>query len=60
MDKVYQKIESYLRKEFPGRKLFRYILLKNKGAEIYGFGKMQIKVVLPNETDLFYQLIKSK
>lgn len=59
MEKIYIKIEKYLRENFPSKKIFKYSKLNKRGTEIYGFGGMQIRVkILPN--DIFYQLLTLK
>jgi len=58
MNKTYEKIEKYLRKNFPGKQLQRYQKLIGK-TEIYGFNGLQIKVTTTNE-HIFYQLVTLK
>lgn len=58
MNKTYEKIENYLRKNFPGKRLTRYQKLIGK-TELYGFNGIQIKVSIKTN-DIFYQIITLK
>lgn len=53
---MYEKIESYLRENFPGKRLIRYIKLKDKKAEIWGKYGIKILVVEKGQ-EVFYQPI---
>lgn len=58
MSNIYEKIEEYLRKEFPGKRLIRVVNKEYmKNAEPYGFMGAEI-AVLQEGSMLFYQVIK--
>lgn len=59
MEKLYQKIEKYLIKEFPKRLLCRVNSFEmfNEEPDIYGLDSMKIEVIEENEK-LYYKLVK--
>lgn len=54
--KLDEKVKAYLRREFPGKVLNRYIKI-NVQHEIYGLDGMTIKVVHMGEKEIGYQLV---
>lgn len=58
MEKTYKKIEEYLKKNFPKRKIVRNDNL-NKGTDFWGFDSMII-MVLDNGSQAEYKLCKIK
>jgi hypothetical protein len=56
MDKIYKKVEEYLRKQFPKKKLIRYAKITDKNAELYGTMSLPIKIVEKNN-EVFYQVM---
>lgn len=59
MDKVYKKIENYLKGHFPNKALIKYKKITDKNAEVYGFNTIQILVV-ERPKEIFYQVIFNK
>lgn len=55
MEKVYKKIEAYLREVFPGVKIIKvdHLDLEEKGVELYGFNSFKI-LIKSTGTELFY------
>lgn len=59
---VIDMVETYLRKQFPGRRLVRFSKLNGK-CEIYGLNSVEIKVIevvepMTKRKELFYQIVK--
>lgn len=58
---IIDMVETYLRKQFPGRRLIRYTKLNGK-CEIYGLNRLEIKVIevvepMTKQKELFYQIV---
>lgn len=60
MDKIYKKIEEYLKKEFPKKKLIRVSKIEDKNAELYGMMSLPIKVLETKEGLLYQVTFNSK
>lgn len=52
MDKIYAKIENYLKQQFPKKKIILNSSMRTKNCELYGFNRFQILV---NESDKFVE-----
>lgn len=61
---IIDMVETYLRKQFPGRRLIRYTKLNGK-CEIYGLNNIEIKVIdmvepMTKQKELFYQIVSKR
>ncbi len=57
LKKLDEKVQVYLRKQFPGKRLNKYIKLDTKKADVYGFNGMLVRVVKMGENEIGYQLV---
>ncbi len=57
MEKLYIKVEKYLKKNFPGKKITKSTGLNtsDENIEIWGFNSIQINVLV-HGNNLFYEL----
>ncbi len=57
-EKYKEKVEKYLKQQFPGKKLLSNVVIDEKKSEIYGFNRIMIKVVEDNDY-VAYEIIKN-
>jgi len=56
MDKIYKKIEEYLREQFPKKKLERASHIPEKSSELYGTMSLPIRI-LEDKGVVYYQVL---